>query len=216
MRHRQAVGHDLIAGDINETALADACFAPRSCGVAPPGRAHITRDTRIHGHAVEVTPILRRERRDEGQCPDRTKVGGLVDGRQAPEQRVDKQRAARRKHAAIMGEDVAGVPGNLWDEHGIMALEALARRHDVLETIHSVETSQRERLMFKGYAETTLEHALGHAEAIGSRGADQEKFADLIGRHGQSHAAGVQPWGEPLGCVETIGRAGISSAFNAH
>lgn len=118
-----------------------------------------------------MAAILRPQGGDEARLPDRTEADLLVHRCEAGEQRIDEHRPAGWQHAHVMGEDIAGVPGNLRRIDGIVAFEVLSRRDDVLEAQDAVEAGEIEALPGCRDTEAAFEGSLRDAQPIGRRSA---------------------------------------------
>jgi len=111
-----------------------------------------------------------------------------------------------------MDEDVTGVPGHAGGEDAVMAFQLLADRNDVLKSQDVVQAGEVKAPPHHRDAEAALEGALGHAEAIGGGGTDQEQLADLIRRDGNRATRLVQLVGEAERGVDGVGRGGVPFA----
>ena len=112
MRHGQAGGGNAVAGDMQQHATAGARVTPagRTVGGAAgggPGGYAIN-----EGHAIEVATVVRRQLADKRRLPGRHKTATRLQGGQATEGGVDKQRlvyAVRVRHQHnFVAVDLAG------------------------------------------------------------------------------------------------------------
>jgi hypothetical protein len=94
VRHRQAGGDDLAAGDVDDDATVGAMVAPAVDDVGLADRGDVRRSAVLHRQSVEVAAILGREPAEERRAPERLEAVRLGERRQAAEEGVDEDQPA--------------------------------------------------------------------------------------------------------------------------
>jgi hypothetical protein len=69
MRHGQVFGDDAVALHVDQDAAFVTPLAPAIDHVAARHRGNVFRRAVLHGEAVEMTAVLRRELRNEARLP---------------------------------------------------------------------------------------------------------------------------------------------------
>ncbi len=92
MRHREAAGDQLLPGDVDDAAVADARLAPGARRIGLCGDRDEARAAVLHCHPVEVAAVLGPQRADEARLPDGPKAAPLIDRGEAGKEGIDENR----------------------------------------------------------------------------------------------------------------------------
>jgi len=150
VRHRQALGDDRIALDINDQSAILAMIPPAVDLVGTGGGADIFGFSVDHRQTVEMAAILRDNLADEIGFPDRLETVGQAGFAQAIEASVDEDNPASVLNSDLVDIDIAGGLQIAWDIHLVMHLiGGLIRAEHIL---HPHDLGQRAQIDPAGIA----------------------------------------------------------------
>ena len=194
MRHGEAIGDDLVAGDVDHHAAIHAVVAPAILDVGARDRGRVDGPPVGHRHAVEVAAILGRERRDEGRLPDRAEIARVADRGDAGIERADEQRPAIGADADIMRVDAAGRPGEVGNVDRVERAR-LAGAHDIVEAVELELGGERDAARAFAHRQPHAAREIALEQRDGARrvAAQEQQLAGLIGGEHQAAADPRQP-----------------------
>ncbi len=193
VRHRQAVGEDFAAGDVDDHAAVVAAIAPAVGDVAAADRGDVAERTVLDGEPVEMAAVLRRQFADERRRPQRAEARPLADRGDAAEQGVDEQRPAVAVDGDVVDVEIAGGVGDPGHVEAIGAVVDPPRRQRVLEPPQLVERAHPQRIPGRAQPHAARERAFEDRQPPVRLQPDQEQLAGLIGGERQAQPAFRQP-----------------------
>ena len=193
MRHREFLGDDRAACNIDHDAALGAPRPPAADHVAAAGGRHPGDFAIPDREAVEMAAILGRQPRDEGRLPEQAEGVHRRQQRQARIGGVDEDDAAVAEHADVVDIDLArGVP----DARHIIAVGAvhgLAGGQDVLEAPDLERGRQHQALRVHPQPHRPAGADLVNSKPTGVVDADEIEPPGLVGGEGEADLIGAQP-----------------------
>ena len=195
MRHRQALAHHLVAGDVDHHAAIGPAVTPAIGHIGTRNGGNVARHTAFQRHAVQMTAVFRRQLADERWPPHRPETPAFFHFAKAREQRIDEQRFSVRTKAHVMEIEIAGDPRHARHIKRIVAIGLLAWRHGIVKAQQLVMGGEQQaaRVSTHPQPHAAGKAALEHRQLAVCLETQKEQLSSLIGGEGQRSPGPRQP-----------------------
>ena len=198
MRHRQARGHDLVRGHIDDDAAIGALFAPAVGHIGARDGRDEGGPASVHGEAVEMAAVLRQELGNKTRLPKRLEACRLADRGEAGKGGVDEDRPSIGPHADVMDIQRARHPALArLEAAGGALVRRRPRRKPIAKTPEHGFAAHPQALAIGPQALAMLDQPLMAANAAIRLAADEHQPSRLIGGKRQRPANPGKPIGKP-------------------
>jgi hypothetical protein len=194
MRHRQVLGQNAVGLHVDEDAAFVTPLAPAVDHVAAGHCRHIFRRAALHGDAVQMAAVLRRELGDEGRLPQRLEAVHLIDGGEAGIFGVDEDQPVVGIDRELMGVNVARRIGHARNIEALVVQRLLVGElpwsQHILQAPNLGDGGEMDVLRRCREPHGAHEVPLEHREPAVMQGPDQHELAGLVRGEREAQAIG--------------------------